>query len=274
MLVERTGAASTDAQPIGTHAGALRVGAVSYLNAVPLIQGLASEPRFQLQRDVPARVAEQLHHGDIDLGLIPSIEYAAGDYAIVPGIAIACRGPVRSVCLFHDRPLARVRRVALDTSSRTSVALTRILLAERLAQAPEYVPMAPDVEAMLGHADAALVIGDLALACERPHLDLGAAWLERTGLPFVFAFWAGPRGRLAGADVARLQAAKRDGLASIDSLAAGFGGDARRNAAYLRENIVYDLGPQELAGLREFLRRAHALGLVAHLPELSFHEPA
>jgi chorismate dehydratase len=256
-------------------AAPLRVGVVSYLNAVPLVHGLAGEPRFELQRELPARVAEQLHQGALDVGLIPSIEYAAGDYAIVPGIAIACRAAVRSVCLFHERPLEQVRRVALDTSSRTSVALTRILLAERLAHTPEYLPMAPDLDAMLGCADAALVIGDRALEYEqRPHLDLGATWVERTGLPFVFAFWAGPRGRMTGADVLRLQAAKRAGLAAIDELAVAFGGDAHRNATYLRDNIVFDLGAEELAGLREFLRRAHALGLIGRLPELTFHEPA
>lgn len=275
MLVERTPAVPSQAHTSSAPTAALRVGAVSYLNAVPLVHGLDAEPRFRVQRAVPSHVAEQLHGGAIDLGLIPSIEYAAGTYAIVPDIAIACRGPVRSVCLFHERPLAQVRRVALDTSSRTSVALTRVLLAERLEHAPEYVSMAPDLDAMLACADAALVIGDRALEyAGRPHLDLGAAWVERTGLPFVFAFWAGPPGRLNGADVACLQAAKRAGLAAIDSLAAAFGGDAARNAAYLRDNIVFDLGAGELAGLREFLRRAHALGLIEHLPELSFHEPA
>jgi len=96
----------------------LRLGVVSYLNAVPLVHGLEADPRFVLVRDVPSRVAERLHAGEIDLGMIPSVEYAAGDYAIVPGIAIASRGPVRSVMLLHRGPLAHIRRVAVDTSSR------------------------------------------------------------------------------------------------------------------------------------------------------------
>lgn len=255
----------------------LRLGAVSYLNAAPLVEGLERDARFELTRDVPARVAESLHAGALDLGLIPAIEYAAGDYAVVPGIAIACRGAVRSVCLFHRGPtLGAPRRVALDTGSRTSVALTRVLLRERLGRDPEYVVLPPDPEAMLDVADAALVIGDRALHYDRPRLDLGAAWLEATGLPFVFAFWAGRPGALEARDVDSLLAARRAGLARRDELASAWGAPdaarAARQREYLERNIVYELGAAELAGLREFYRRAHALGLVARLPEARFYE--
>jgi predicted solute-binding protein len=252
------------------------VGAVSYLNSEPLVYGLEGEARFALERDVPARVAERLHSSAIDLGLIPSIEYAGHDYAIVPGIAIACRGEVRSVCLFHHGELGTPRRVALDTSSRTSVALIKVLLRARLGRDPEYVPMAPDVEAMLAAADAALVIGDRALACDAPRLDLGAAWLEQTGLPFVFAFWAGRPGALTRDDVRRLQRARREGLARAGEIAAAYTNPdparAARQREYLTRDIVYDLGADELAGLREFYRRAHALGLIPSLPEPRFHD--
>lgn len=258
------------------HAGALRVGAVSYLNSEPLVYGLEGDARLLLERDVPARVAERLHSGAVDLGLIPSIEYSAAPYAIVPGIAIACRGEVRSVCLFHRGRLGRPRRVALDTSSRTSVALTKVLLRERLGRDPEYVPMAPDVPAMLAVADAALVIGDQALACDAPRLDLGAAWLEHTGLPFVFAFWAGRPGALGRGDVRRLHRARREGLLHVRDIAAAYGAPGAEQAArqreYLERHIVYDLGADELAGLREFQRRAHALGLIPALPELRFYD--
>ena len=141
----------------------LRLGVVSYLNAAPTVHGLAGDPRFEIVRDVPSRIAARLHAGEIDLGLIPSIEYAEGDYAIVPGVAIASRGPVRSVMLLHRGPLDDIRRVAVDTSSRTSAALVRVLLRERLGRDPEYAPMPPDVPSMLNSADAALVIGDPAL---------------------------------------------------------------------------------------------------------------
>ena len=255
----------------------LRLGVVSYLNAVPLVHGLEADPRFSLVRDVPSRIAERLHAGEIDLGMIPSVEYAAGDYAIVPGIAIASRGPVRSVNLFHRRRLEGVRRVALDASSRTSVALAKILLRERLGHDPEYVSMGPPVEDMLASADAALVIGDPALYFrgEAERLDLGEEWQARTGLPFVFAFWAGRPGAVDEAGVVRLQQALRAGQGAFAQIAAQYNGlgagRGPESEAYLRRNIVYDLGEEELSGLREFYRRARALGLIERVPELRFH---
>jgi chorismate dehydratase len=255
----------------------LRLGIVPYLNVAPVVHGLRGDPRFCLERDVPAQVAERLHRGEIDLGMIPSIEYAYGDYAIVPGIAIGSHGPVRSVRLFHRRPLSEVRRVALDTSSRTSVALLKILIRERLGRDPEYVDMAPSVPEMLEAADAGLVIGDPALYFEgeAAGLDLGEEWRARTGLPFVFAFWAGRPGVVTAAQVARLQESLRAGLGAISAIASsynGYGaGHGAENESYLRSNMVYDLGEAEVGGLREFYRRAHALGLIPRIPELRFH---
>jgi chorismate dehydratase len=257
--------------------GLLRIGAVSYLNAEPSVYGLEREPGFRIERDLPARVAERLHAGEVDLALVPSIEYAFGRYAIVPGVAIASRGPVRSVCLFHREPLERVRRVAVDTSSRSSASLVRVLLRARLGRDPEYVPMGPSLERMLAAADAALLIGDPALdaVSEVPRLDLGEEWTRLTGLPFVYAFWAGPPGVVSAAGVKRLQqalAAGREALGEIARRQAG--GDPERSAryeSYLRENIVYELGEREQEGLKEFFRRAHALSLAPAVPELSFH---
>ena len=258
----------------------VRLGAVSYLNAAPHVHGLQGDPGFRLEREVPSRVARRLHAGEVDLGLVPSVEYAFGDYAIVPGIAVASRGPVRSVRLFHHGPLDRVRRVALDTSSRTSAALVRILLRERLGRHPQYVPMGPSLVDMLAVADAALLIGDPALDHEADAacLDLGEEWQRLTGLPFVYAFWAGRPGALGGAGVRRLQAALAAGLEDLPAIAAGqAGGNAARTVkyeTYLRESIVYRLGEEEQAGLREFYRRAHAIALIPAVPELRFHAEA
>ncbi len=255
----------------------LRLGVVSFLNAAPHSFGLDGDPRFEVTRDLPARVAARLQAGEIDLGLIPSIEYAMGEYAIVPGIAIASRGPVRSVLLFHRGPVDTIRRVALDTSSRTSVTLARILLRERLGRDPEYVAAPPDVPRMLDRADAAVVIGDPALYYEgeEPRLDLGQEWTIRTGLPFVFAFWAGPLGPVTEEHVRALQDALARGRAAIHEIASTYnvGGPERAalNESYLRENVVYALGEAEIAGVREFHRRAHAMGLVPRAPELRFH---
>jgi len=263
-----------------SRAGLLRLGAVSYLNAEPTVHGLVRESGFRVEREVPSRVAERLHAGEVDLGLVPSIEYAFGRYAIVPGVAIGSSGPVRSVCLFHRGPLERVRRVALDTSSRASVGLVRVLLHARLGRDPEYVRMPPGLDAMLDHADAALLIGDPALDAETDalRLDLGEEWTRLTGLPVVYAFWAGPTGVVGPSGVRRLQQALASGLASLGAIAQrqadGEPERAAKYEAYLRDNIVYRLGEAEQAGLMEFFRRAHALALVPAVPELRFHEQA
>lgn len=275
-----------DAKPRADQAGAaererqrgvLRLGVVSYLNAAPLVHGLDTDEGFALLRDVPARVAERLHADELELGMIPSIEYARGAYSIVPGVAIASRGPVRSVCLFLGRPLPDLRRVALDASSRTSVALARVLLRSELQRDPEYVAMPPSVPQMLAEADAALVIGDPALYYdgEAVRLDLGAWWTDLTGLPFVWAFWAGREGVVTAQAVARLQRALASGRQALDEIAARWGApDAARaelNRVYLRQHIVYALGEAEQAGLLEFFRRARGLGLIEVEPELRFH---
>ena len=209
--------------------------------------------------------------------MIPSVEYAFGRYDIVPGIAIGSRGAVGSVSLYLSRPLEDVRRVALDTSSRTSVALVKVLLRERLGRDPEYVPMAPALDDMLAVADAALLIGDPALEQRDAvtSLDVGEEWTRLTGLPFVYAFWAGPAGVVTRAGVARLRAALDEGLDAFPEIAAKYANGAPGRAAvylsYLRTNVVYRLGDEEVAGLREFYRRAHDLDLVPGNPELSFH---
>jgi chorismate dehydratase len=255
----------------------VRLGVVSYLNAEPLVFGLERDPAFVLVRDLPARIASMLSAGQVDLGMIPSAAYADGDYAIVPGVAIASRGPVRSVRVYHRGPLGSVHRVALDTSSRTSVVLARILLREMLGREPVYVAAEPDLDVMLAQADAALMIGDPALyqPADVPAIDLGEEWTRRTALPFVYAFWAGPVGAVDPPAVARLQAALQEGLRSLPAIAASYNGcgagQGALNESYLRANIHYGLGADEQEGLREFYRRAHDQGLLPRLPELRFH---
>jgi chorismate dehydratase len=255
----------------------VRLGVVSYLNAEPLVFGLEDDPAFALVRDLPSRIAAMLAAGQVDLGMIPSAAYLDGDFAIVPGVGIASRGPVRSVRVYHRTALPDVRTVALDTSSRTSVVLARVLLHEMLGRDPAYVPAEPDLDVMLAQADAALMIGDPALyqPADVPSIDLGEEWTRRTGLPFVYAFWAGPVGAVGPSAVARLQEALRQGLGALPRIAASYNGHGADrgalNEAYLRANIHYGLGPEEEAGLREFYRRAHGLGLLPRVPELRFH---
>ena len=153
----------------------VRLGAVGYLNARPLTFGLDKSPRFDLRYDVPSQCAELLHDGAIDVGMIPSIEYLRRPgYKIVPDLAIASRGPVASVLLFTSRPIDDVRSIAMDTSSRTSVALVRVLCARKFGITPALEPLGPDLPAMLARCDAALVIGDNALLA-----DAGRASLRR-----------------------------------------------------------------------------------------------
>jgi chorismate dehydratase len=272
--------------------GAVRLGAVSFLNARPLVFGLDSVPRFSLRFDVPSRCAELLHADAIDVGLVPSIEYlrcTAGEYAIVPDLAVVSEGPVASVAIFTARPMADVRSIALDTSSRSSVALVSVLCRRVFGIQPRLIPHAPELGRMLASADAALVIGDQALlqapgpVQTRPDapplvvekVDLALVWKEHTGLPFVFAVWAGRAGRLQPHDVRVLQAARDLGIRNVDQIArAYYPGDEARQAvarAYLRDNIRYTLGARERAGLELFHRYALDAGVVERVEPLRFY---
>jgi chorismate dehydratase len=250
-----------------------RLGAVSYLNARPHVWGLNHHARrFSVRFDVPAVCADLLHAGEIDLGLVPSIEgLRGGDYRIVPGIAIGSTGPVDSVAVYSARPIERARTIALDASSRTSVALLRILCDSVFQIAPEFVTMPPDVPAMLSRCDAALLIGDRALLFEHEReglekTDLGEAWTAWTGLPFVYACWFGRPGAIAPGDIEALQAARDAGVREIEQVARDhFAGDPVRSdigARYLRQRIRYDLGEPQLKGLSRFYREAARLGIV------------
>src|SRR5256885_1558632 len=142
----------------------VQLGAVGYLNARPLVYRLDRSPHFSLRFDIPSKCADLLHSGGIDVGLIPSIEYLrGGPLAIVPGLAIASRGPVSSVMLYTTRPMKDVRSIAMDTSSRTSVALVRVLCSKLFTISPAFEPLGPKLDSMLARHDAALLIGDNAL---------------------------------------------------------------------------------------------------------------
>jgi chorismate dehydratase len=255
------------------HAGTpLRIGAVGYLNARPLTWALDRAPeRWAVRYDVPSACAALLHEGKVDLGLIPSIEYLQSpEYRLVPGVGIGSRGRIASVALYTRRPLDEVRRIALDTSSRTSVTLVRVLCHHVFRVEPEFVPHGPDLAAMTRACDAGLLIGDPAFDADGEALgltkiDLGEAWTSFTGLPFVYAAWTGRAGAATPDDVAALQSAQAEGLRSTDAIAAEYGrGDAVRTAraaAYLRDNVKYGLGADEAAGLQLFLDYAADLGL-------------
>jgi chorismate dehydratase len=257
------------------------LGAVSYLNTRPLVEGLDRHTDlFTVRYDVPAQCAALLHEGRIDLGLIPAIEYLRGDYRIVPGVSIGSNGPIASVALFSKVPVEQIATLALDVSSRTSVALTRILCARRWNIAPKLTPAEPDLRAMLARADAALVIGDPALEIDPARhgvskTDLGSEWHALTGLPFVYAMWTGRPDAIEPAHVAELHAARDRGVAAIAAIAreVGGGNQARSDRAlrYLRDNLKYGLGETEVAGLRRFLELATELDLAPRLRDIRFY---
>jgi chorismate dehydratase len=263
---------------------------------------------------VPSKCAALLHEGHVDVGLIPSVEYLGGTYSIVPDIAIASRGPVASVALYTTRPIAEVRSIALDASSRASVALTRVLCAREFHIQPRLEPRGPDLESMLRQCDAALIIGDHALFADARQLkvhsrqatsfreastaslqpstdgqrstvkgqwsaiekiDLGEVWTRMTGLPFVYAFWAGRADALNPDDVLALQQARDAGVAGIEEIARqylpGLPAQQHVGAQYLRDNIKYHLGPEERAGLELFYRYAVEARVVPESRELRFY---
>ena len=260
-----------------------RLNAVSYLNTRPLTYGLEHgglDHGFEILYDIPSVCAAQVRTGEAAAGIIPSIEYArsAVPFKIVPGISIASDGPVGSILLFHRVPVRKIRKVAMDVSSRTSVALARIVLHARYGLEIESVDHPPNVPAMLERADAALVIGDPALESkDRPdaRLDLGKVWWELTGLPFVYAFWAGRENGLTPGEVELLIESKNQGMSAFEEIAEVHAGDRTQPtsfyASYLKDNLVYDLGEAEQRGLMEFYGMAHALGLIPHVPELRFY---
>jgi chorismate dehydratase len=249
----------------------IRIGAVNYLNTKPLICDLdILAPDAEVVLDVPSRLAELLAVGELDVALIPAIEYfRASGYSIVPGVAIATRGPALSVTLFSRTPWEKIRRVALDAGSRTSAALTQILLRKRYGAHPEIVPLPLDCGAEDVDADAVLLIGDRAMRACLPGFahayDLGQEWYDWTGLPFVYAVWAVRAGvDLAGVDAALIEA-KRRGLSRAGLIAQReaprLGLDAGFCRRYLANILHFDLGPREQAGLHHYYTLACELGL-------------
>jgi chorismate dehydratase len=263
-------------------AAPIRIGAVNYLNSKPLINDLEKlAPEAVLTLDLPSRLADQLAAGEIDVGLIPAIEYfRVGSYSVVPNIAIVSRGPVLSVTLFSRVPWTGIRKLALDVGSRTSAALVQILLRKRYGVEPELTPLpldpAPLSRGERGagsaegvDADAVLLIGDRAMRACLPGFDhaydLGAEWHEWTGLPFVYAFWAVRPGVDLGPVAEALHEAKRRGREQVGRIAhheaAELGLDAGFCRRYLTNIIHFDMGPREQAGLHHFYMLACELGL-------------
>jgi chorismate dehydratase len=266
-----------------------RVGHIQFLNCLPIYWGLMRSGALldvDLHKDTPDRLNNALIAGDLDIGPISLVEYLrnADDLLLLPNLAVGSDGPVLSVNLISTRPLAELdgRPVALGSTSRTGVLLAQMLLAERYGAEPEYFRCPPELTQMLMEADAGVLIGDPALRAlyEAPQsglevIDLAQAWKEWTGLPMVFAVWA-VRKDFAAAhpgvvkDVHEaFQRSVELCLGELDEAAAAAARwepfDAATLANYFRA-LDFTLGERQIAGVREFARRAAARGEVPPLP--------
>lgn len=287
----------------------LRISIVEYLNTAPLVWGFTEGPlagKYDLSFTVPSECAEALRRGDADVAIIPAIEYQRIEGLVaLPDMAVAASGDVRSILVVSKTAIERTKRIALDTSSRSSAALVRLLAAEYWRIQPEFVDAAPDAAAMLSIADAALVIGDPALriavkmdylAGKKPRegaccqgdpdempvpgfqtlfvYDVAFQWREMTGKPCVLAIWAGRRDKITPEVVADFQASKQFGLERIDEIAeaASIKLDLPASSleSYLRDKIDFSLREENLAGLKLYYEKCASAGLIPRARPVEF----
>lgn len=270
----------------------MRIAASTYLNSAPLVYSFAQgelRHRYQFLGDAaPSRCAAMLTAGQCEIALIPVIEYQRiPGLGIIPEVAVASKKRVRSVLLAARCPLEEARNVTLDTSSRTSQALVKILFAHRYGSQPVFSERTPDAkiecENMLEASDAALVIGDpamrLSASADRLGVriyDLAEEWRAMTGLPFVFAVWAVREDACEHSPslVQDFLAAKREGQGRLGEIAAQYTHELNLPQAdllsYLRDNVNYDLDAENIAGMRRYFELAHELGLIPEAQEPKF----
>jgi len=277
----------------------VRISVVEYLNTAPLVRGFTHGPlrgNYELSFTVPSQCAEALRSGDVDVAIIPAIEYQRiPDLVILPNLSIASKKCVRSLLLISRKPIQEVKRIALDRSSRSTQALTRILCEKRWRIAPEFFEAAPDLPAMLQHADAALLIGDPALRlsigagapmrrdasgemlCRQAAAGLSGSgflfiydivekWRAMTSLPAVLAVWAARRDVVTPELAQDFQDSLAFGLQHLDAIAAEAAPEMKLPAEelrrYLAENIDYGLDEENLQGLERYYFLASQLGLI------------
>jgi chorismate dehydratase len=294
--------------------GKLRISIVEFLNTAPLVWGFTDGPlagKYELSFAVPSQCAEDLRAGRADVGIIPSIEYQRMDNVVaLPGMAIASKNEVRSLLVVSKVPIELAETFALDTNSRSTVGLARILSRRHWNIDPQFIDMPPDADKMLARADAGLVIGDPALrirlkvdalqakvpkaegccGCggddEQPVkgvqtlfvYDMAQQWREMTGLPAVLAIWVARRGVLTPEMIADFQASRDYGLSHFGDIAEGAAlklnlppVDLER---YLTENIDFSLDEENLAGLRRYYEECALAGLIPRARELEFVDTA
>ncbi|MEO8027421.1 MAG: menaquinone biosynthesis protein [Bryobacteraceae bacterium] len=248
-----------------------RVCAVSYFNTVPLVWGMLHGPQrniFDLTFAVPSLCADRLRRGEADIGIVPVVEMRRQNLAMFRGTGIACRGPVRSILLISKVPFPAIRTLAADAGSRSSVMLARVILAKRYGAAPSILTREPILAEMLEEADAALIIGDPALLLDPATLpfaalDLGEEWVDLTGLPMVFAVWAGrqelvtPKLERAFVDSYEFGRSHVESIVSAEHVRLGISPELARK--YITEHIAFELGDRDYQGMELYLRYAMEL---------------
>lgn len=284
----------------------LRVSIVQYLNTAPLVWGFTNGPlqgKYELSFTVPSQCADALRTGASDIAIIPAIEYQRiPDLVVLPDLAIASKERVRSLLLIAKKPIEQVRRIALDRSSRSTQALTRILCAEHWKIAPEFAEAEPELGVMLRDADAALLIGDpalrLSVAVESEakrgaageqicagssigfsgarsiHIyDIVEQWRRMTNLPAVLAVWAGHPENVTADVCVDFMASREDGLRHIRDICANSAKKMRlpetQLRLYLENNIDYSLDDENRKGLSAYFRYSKSLGLIDSLRTLA-----
>jgi len=259
-----------------------KIAASSYLNSAPLcysfVKGQQRDScRFFSDR-APSRCADMLRAGEVSAALIPVIEYQRiADLLIAPNVAVASKKSVRSVVLASRVPIEEATSIALDTCSRTSTVLIKIILSRFYNRAPRYTPSAPDISQMLESNDAALIIGDPAIKIDRSALyvyDMADEWRKHTGLPFVFAFWAVRADARLKPDQVDFEAAKREGIEHLNEIAAEYAanlGEPEDSLLdYLTNNINLELDRENLEGLSLYYRLALECGLIGEIKDIRF----
>jgi len=274
----------------------LRISIVQYLNTAPLVRGFTHGPlrgKYDLSFTVPSQCAEALRTGAVDIAIIPAIEYQRiNGLAILPDLSIASKKSVRSLLLISKKPIKDVQRIALDRSSRSTQALTRILCAKRWHIEPEFFEEVPDLKSMLEKADAALLIGDpalrFALQGAESHgvngttnlfvYDMVEKWRALTSLPAVLAVWAGRPEVITKEVVRDFQDSLAFGLKNLDEISAEASVELKLPAEelrkYLAENIDYRLDSENLQGLKRYYDLAAELGIIGSAREIVMAEEA
>ncbi|WP_417847377.1 menaquinone biosynthetic enzyme MqnA/MqnD family protein [Thalassoglobus sp.] len=280
-MIDRARKQTPNSLPENKVQATMRIGAVSYLNSKPLVEDLENLcPESDCMFDVPSRLADGLASGDLDVALIPSVEsFLNPDYEVVSDACVATHGPVMSVKLYSRVHPGEIRTLALDEGSRTSAALTRIMLEERFGVTPELQKLPLKKTTRDTNADAVLLIGDRAISPPKESFhtvwDLGEEWVNWTGLPFVFAMWVTRQNTELGEIPSRLAQSRDAGLNAIERIAQdgaeALNLDYETALNYLTKNLYFKLGDAERAGLKMFQELAANLGLADPTP-LSFRD--